>query len=97
MILTCTDAVQDKSQVVIQDNVPGIINPVAEHTYQEIFNFWDHIFKDSTLTWVIRQSDIASDDTTHITDFGSDHIEKNTDSNLIAIAGSGDLNKTCCF
>ncbi|CAG8524807.1 39645_t:CDS:10, partial [Gigaspora margarita] len=103
-----------------------------EHTYQEMFNFWDHIFKDSTLTWVIRQSglsseepqnndtikeffsilydeflsaifrmikslnfdviDIASNDTTHITDFGSDHIEKNTDSNLIAIAGSGDLN-----
>ncbi|CAG8447868.1 11173_t:CDS:10, partial [Dentiscutata heterogama] len=131
MILTCTDGIQYKNQADIQENVPGIINPVAEHTYQEMFNFWEHIFKDSTLTWVIRQSglsseepqnndtikeffsilydeflsavfrmirslnfdviDVASDDTTNITESGSDQIEKNTDSNLIAIAGSGDL------
>ncbi|CAG8447301.1 28743_t:CDS:10, partial [Dentiscutata erythropus] len=132
MVLTCTDAIQYKNQADIQENVPGIVNPVAEHTYQEMFNFWEHIFKDSTLTWVIRQSghsseepqnnntikeffsilydeflsavfrmirtlnfdviDVASDDTTtHITETGSDQIEKNTDSNLIAIAGSGDL------
>ncbi|CAG8461030.1 2617_t:CDS:10, partial [Racocetra fulgida] len=126
-----TYAIQHKSQADSQENVPGIIDTVAEHTYQEMFNFWEHIFKDSTLTWVIRQSglsseepqnndtikeffsvlydeflstvfriirtlnfdviDIASNDTTQIIESGSDNVEKNTDSNLIAIAGSGDL------
>ncbi|CAG8455683.1 16904_t:CDS:10, partial [Cetraspora pellucida] len=131
MVLTCTDAIQHKSQADIQENIPGIIDTVTEHTYQEMFNFWEHIFKDSTLTWVIRQSglsseepqnndtikeffsvlydeflsavfrlirtlnfdviDVASNDTVQTTESGSDSVEKNTDSNLIAIAGSGDL------
>lgn len=105
-----------------------MIDVVAEHTYQEMFFFWENIFKDSTLSWIIDQSgfpieknqlhtiqleffSILYDEfmssvfqllrTLNLTvteardaQLGTSIMKNNDheiDANLIAIAGSGDL------
>lgn len=67
LILTCSDAVQNQQ---LSDNqsqdIPNIIDAVADHTYQEMFQFWELIFSDSTLLWVGHQT--------------GEHIEDNNDA-----------------
>ncbi len=130
MILTCSDAIQLQSGSAFKSaNSVGMVDVVAEHTYQEMFFFWENIFKDSTLSWIIDQSGFSIDENQlsviqseffsilydelissafrmirtlnlTITEVASDpnletSVTKNydheVDANLIAIAGSGDL------
>ncbi|CAG8506964.1 12822_t:CDS:10, partial [Acaulospora colombiana] len=132
LILTCSDAVQSQERPDYQgQNISNVINTVADHTYQEMFDFWDHIFNDSTLTWVNQQSghssgnlkdgeaakaffsiiydeffltvfrmiqalnfkviDVAAEDSSSTMISETETTHETVDSNLIAIAGSGDL------
>ncbi|CAI2170936.1 4833_t:CDS:10 [Funneliformis geosporum] len=127
LILTCSDAIQLQSIPDQQSaNSADMIDVVAEHTYQEMFFFWENIFKDSTFSWIIDQSGFSIDENqlciiqseffsilydeimssvfrmirtlnlaiTEVTG-ESKLVTKNNDqevdANLIAIAGSGDL------
>jgi DNA-dependent protein kinase catalytic subunit len=129
LILTCSDAIQLQSRSDLQNaSSVGMIDVVAEHTYQEMFFFWENIFKDSTLSWIIDQSGFPIDEnqlrttqseffsilydefmssvfqmlrTLNLTvteardsQLGASIMKNNEneiDANLIAIAGSGDL------
>ncbi|CAG8511510.1 8195_t:CDS:10 [Diversispora eburnea] len=56
LILTCSDAIQSQQLFDNQrQDIPNIIDTVADHTYQEMFHLWNHIFSDSTLLWVGHQ------------------------------------------
>ncbi|CAG8489558.1 14379_t:CDS:10 [Funneliformis mosseae] len=62
LILTCSDAIQLQSKSDYQSvNSADMIDVVAEHTYQEMFFFWENIFKDSTFSWIIDQSGFSID------------------------------------
>ncbi|GES81504.1 DNA-dependent protein kinase catalytic subunit [Rhizophagus clarus] len=129
LILTCSDAIQLQSRSDLQNaNSVDMTDVVAEHTYQEMFFFWENIFKDSTLSWIIDQSGFSIDENQlrtiqleffsilydefmssvfqmlralnlTVTEARDSQLEtsamKNNDheidANLIAIAGSGDL------
>ncbi|RHZ54176.1 hypothetical protein Glove_429g28 [Diversispora epigaea] len=67
LILTCSDAIQNQKLFDNQrQDIPNIIDTVADHTYQEMFHLWNHIFSDSTLLWVGHQT--------------SEDIENNSDT-----------------
>ncbi|RGB41839.1 hypothetical protein C1646_738849 [Rhizophagus diaphanus] len=129
LILTCSDAIQLQSRSDLQNaSSVGMIDVVAEHTYQEMFFFWENIFKDSTFSWIIDQSGFSIEEnqlrtiqleffsilydefmsavfqllrTLNLTvteardaQLGTSIMKNNDheiDANLIAIAGSGDL------
>src|SRR5438046_3344992 len=63
LILTCSDAIQLQSHSGLQNaNSTNIIDVVAENTYQEMFFFWENLFKESTLSWIIDQSAFSIDE-----------------------------------
>ncbi|CAG8572313.1 13750_t:CDS:10, partial [Acaulospora morrowiae] len=132
LILTCSDTIQSQKHSSDQNrNAQNFIDIIADHTYQEMFDFWDHIFKESTLSWANRQNghssinfengenakeffsilydefflavfrmirtlnfkvvDVSTNDTTSTITSETEKNYENIDSNLVAIAGSGDL------
>nr|CAG8448912.1 4810_t:CDS:10 [Entrophospora candida] len=61
LILTCSDSIQ-QSTIKNFASTSEIINVVEDHTYKEMINFWERIFKESIFLNVVDKKSLTIDE-----------------------------------